>query len=211
MSQADDKSRESYPPDGEATRPKRGAAAPPPAGVEEEGNIDKIRDILFGTHMRNFEKRLGRTEERMSKEVADLGGETRKRLDQMESLFKKEVESLVDRLKNEQGTRTQSLNEISKELKETVKLFEKRFAQADDQSGKAMRDLRQQILDLSKSLSEDLRQRSQETLKALEAVARELRAEKVDRAAFSDLLAEMALRVKGDTPAASNPVKKDSK
>jgi hypothetical protein len=213
MSQAGEKGKETYPMKPEAIKAKRGPVPSAMAGVVEEGegNIEKIRDILFGSQMRNLEKRLSRTEERLIKEVSDLRGETWKRLDSLEGFLKKEVESLLDRIKTEQGSRTQALSELTKELKETVKTFEKKLTQVDDQISKTSRDLRQQILDQSKSLSEDARRKNQEVLAALELVAQELRADKIDRSALSELLTEMALRISGDASLDLKSVAKELK
>src|ERR1051325_9278771 len=63
------------------------------------GNLDKIREILFGNQMRNYEKRLTRLEERVVIETTDLREDLRKRFDSLELFIKKEVESLGDRIK----------------------------------------------------------------------------------------------------------------
>src|SRR5262245_26471717 len=93
------------------------------------GSIDKIRDILFGSQSREFEKKMARLEERLAKESADLRDEIRRRFDALEGFTKKEIESLSDRLRNEQTERTEVLKEISGELKETSKSLEKKVAQ----------------------------------------------------------------------------------
>ena len=49
--------------------------------MPEDGNIDKIRDILFGSQSRDFERRFTRMEERMIKEISDMRDDTRKKLD----------------------------------------------------------------------------------------------------------------------------------
>ena len=49
------------------------------SGVDEavgSGNVEKIRDILFGAQMRDYEKRFIRLEERMFKEMKDLRDDT---------------------------------------------------------------------------------------------------------------------------------------
>lgn len=184
------------------------------------GNIEKVRDILFGTQMRDYEKRFARLEERMAKEVSNLREETRKRFDAIENYAKKEVESLSDRLAAEQNERTESVKreaelsserlkaeqneraeaqkELSKELKEANRLLEKRIAQLDDLIGKTSRDLRQQILDQSKELSDSIRLKYDDSMAALERVARELRLDKVDRSKLSELLMGMALQLTDD-------------
>ena len=43
----------------------------------EAGNVDKIREILFGGQMRAYDRRFTRLEERLAKESADLREEAK--------------------------------------------------------------------------------------------------------------------------------------
>ena len=45
---------------------------------EGPGNVDKIRDILFGSQMRDYDSRFSRFEERLLKETIDPGNSNRK-------------------------------------------------------------------------------------------------------------------------------------
>lgn len=178
-----------------ANRPQSGDS-----GVAGIGNnVDKIRDILFGSQMRDYEKRFTRLEERMIKEVNTLREESRKRSDSIEDYIKKEMESMGDQLKEEQSARIESDKELAKELEDATKAFEKKTGKLDEQQSKNSRDLRQQILDLSKDLSDDIRKKHEETAAVLEQLAQELRSEKLDRAALSELFVEMAMRLSGDS------------
>ena len=163
--------------------------------VAEAGNVEKIRDIIFGAQMRDYEKRFARLEERMLREMTNFRDETKRRFDSLENHFRKEVESLGDRVKAEQDERTESGKELSKDLKDTTKLFEKKIGRLDEQLSKSSRDLRQQILDQSKSLSDEIRQKHGESLAALDRANQELRSDKLDRATLSELLTEMAMRL----------------
>jgi DNA repair exonuclease SbcCD ATPase subunit len=162
------------------------------------GNIDKIRDILFGVQMRDYEKRFARLEERLMKESSDLRDETRKRFDSLEQYIKQEMEALVERVTAEQNTRSESFEQLSQGIKETTRAFEKRAAQMDEQTARGQRELRQQLLDQSKSLSDEIRQKHQEMLQTLEREATELRADKTDRAALAGLFTEVAMRLTND-------------
>jgi hypothetical protein len=162
------------------------------------GNVEQIRDILFGVQMRDYDKRFGLLEERIQKEISNLRSEARKRFDALEDFIKKEVESLSDRLKAEQNSRAKSFQEISKEHRDTAKTLEKKIEKLDEQLAKSSRDFRQQILDLSKSLSDEIHQKHQATSEALAQVAQELRSDKVDRSALSELFVEMAVGLSGD-------------
>ena len=172
----------------------------PPTGDElgGAGNIDKIRDILFGVQMRDYEKRFARLEERLMKESSDLRDETRKRFDSLELYIKQEMEALVERVTAEQNTRSESFEQLSQGIKETTRAFEKRAAQMDEQTARGQRELRQQLLDQSKSLSDEIRQKHQEMLQTLEREATELRTDKTDRAALAGLFTEVAMRLTND-------------
>src|ERR1700749_3579611 len=43
------------------------------------GNVDKIRDILFGSQMRDYESRFARLEEALVKETAEIRETSRRR------------------------------------------------------------------------------------------------------------------------------------
>ena len=162
------------------------------------GNLEKIREILFGAQVHDFEKRFTRLEERLLKETADSRAETKKRFDSMEAFIRKEIESLVERVKTEQGERSDAVKEISRDLRETAKTLEKKLAQLDEQATKGQRELRQQILDQSKSLTDEIRNRVKESAALLTRELKELRSDKTDRSALAGLFTEAAMRLSGD-------------
>jgi archaellum component FlaC len=163
------------------------------------GNLEKIREILFGAQVHDFEKRFTRLEEKLLKETADSRAETKKRFDSMEAFIRKEIESLVERVKTEQGERSDAVKEISRDLRETAKNLEKKLAQLDEQATKGQRELRQQILDQSKSLTDEIRNRVKESAALLTRELKELRSDKTDRSALAGLFTEAAMRLSGDT------------
>jgi DNA repair exonuclease SbcCD ATPase subunit len=161
-------------------------------------SLDKVRDILFGSQSREYEKRLTRLEERLLKEASDLRDELRKRFDSLEVYTRKEVESLAARLKTEHDQRTESAKEISRELKETSRTLEKKTSQLDEQLTTSQRELRQQILEQSKNLSAEIRQKHEAMTAALQGATAELREEKTDRAALASLFMEVAMRLNNE-------------
>jgi DNA anti-recombination protein RmuC len=169
-----------------------GSAADPLAGG---ASIDKVRDILFGVQMRDYDKRFARLEERLAKETADLREDVKKRLASLEQYVKQEVEALGERLSAEHGERVDESKDLGQQLRETSKVFEKKTAAMDDQSAKAQRELRQQLLEQQQRLTEEMQQRHHELLQALSRDAAELRDEKADRAALASLFTEMAMRL----------------
>jgi thymidylate synthase len=169
-----------------------------PSEVQEEGNIDKIRDILFGSQARDFDRRFSRLEERLVKDMSEMRDETRKKLDALEDYIKSEVKSLTERLVSEQNARLDAAKDLSGDLKELSHNFDRKITQLNEQSAKNESDLRQQILTQSKNLSEDIQKRHNEALDRLDREASEIREDKADRTAIANIFNEMALRLTND-------------
>jgi uncharacterized protein YaaN involved in tellurite resistance len=176
-----------------------GAAQPAPAGeLSESGNIDKIREILFGTQSREFEKRFLRLEERLAKESNELRDEIRRRFETIESYTRKETELLGEQLRREQTERGENLGGLSQELSNLGRALEKKIAQVNELMSGSSRELRQQILDQAKSSAEEI-QRKYETVSAiLDRQVQELRHEKTDRSALAELFTELSLRLRNE-------------
>lgn len=188
---------------GAAQEPKGGnGSAKGKATTEPEtgggANLEKIRDILFGAQVHDFEKRFARLEERLLKETSDARAETKKRFESLESFIKKEIEALGDRLKSEQEERSEAVKEITREMRDSGRNLDKRIAQLDELTTKNQRELRQQVLDQSKALTEEIRVRNKETTTTLSREIGELRAVKTDRAALAGLLTDLAVRLTND-------------
>jgi hypothetical protein len=111
---------------------------------------------------------------------------------------RKEIESLTERLKVEQTTRDESLSELSQALRETVKSFEKRVVQLDEQTSRAQRELRQQRMEQSKTLRDEFSEKSRELSESFGRAVAELRLEKTDRHALAALLTEAAVRLNNE-------------
>jgi hypothetical protein len=178
------------------TEPALAAAIETRPGSGE--SLDKIRDILFGSQSREYERRFTRLEERLIKESADLRDDLRKRFDSLETYIKKEVESLADRLRVEHGERSDAVDQLARDLKETGRNLEKKNEQLSEHLNRSERDLRDQLLGQSKALADDILLKHEAMSTALEREARQLRDEKTDRTALAGLFMEVALRLNNE-------------
>jgi DNA anti-recombination protein RmuC len=159
------------------------------------GNIDKVRDILFGGQMRDYERRFARIEDRLLQETTEMKDEVRKRLSALEQFMKQELDSLADRLRTEHEERADADKELARESRDAARALEKKTGQLDDHIGRAQRDLRQQLLDLHQRMTDEMRQKTDDVLARLTHETGELRADKTDRATLAALLTEMAMRL----------------
>jgi DNA anti-recombination protein RmuC len=177
------------------------AQAPDADGAAAAGNLDKVRDLIFGGQMRDYERKFARLEERLAKETTDLRDEVRKRLAALEGYLKTEVESLSERLRLEQDGRTSADKDLGRELRDTSQQFDQRLSQLDDFVARGQRDTRQQLHALHQELGDDIRSRVEDVLVRLAHEAQELRSDKTDRKALAALLTEMAMRLNGEVGA----------
>ena len=178
-----------------------GEASAERAAVEhasESGSVDKIRDILFGNQMRDYNQRFVLLEERILQEIKDLREETRNRLDTMESYIQKEIDSISNRLNMEQKLRAESVEKVTNEFKVEIKAVSESIERLEGQQSQDSRDLRQQLLEQSKNFSNEISKKHEESSATLDRSIQQLRADKIDRTTFSELLMEMAVRVSDD-------------
>ena len=149
-------------------------------------SVDKIREILFGNQMQDYEKRFARLEDGLHKKITELRDTTTKRLDSLETFIKNEIEALSDRLKNEQSLRDASVKKLSTEFKDSMQLLSKSVEQLQEKQSKDTRDFRQQLLDASKELSSEIVAKHDQADKALKQAFEELNEDKVARTTLSD-------------------------
>jgi hypothetical protein len=162
------------------------------------GNLDKIRDILFGAQSRDYERKFATLEERLLKESAELRNDLKRRFDSLEIYIKKEIEAVTDRVKAEQAGRADSMKELTRELKDLAMTMDRKTGQLDDQGARAQRELRQQLLDQSKSLSEEIQTHHKELSAALDQAVQQLRTDKTDRASLAALFMEASMRLNNE-------------
>lgn len=165
------------------------------ADQSSAGNVDRIRDILFGTQMRDYETRFARLEETLLKESQELKESTRRRFETLEAYVKKELEALQGRLKAEREERSDSTKGLSRDLKDLNENLSRRLAELDERTSDGDRELRDQILTQAKSLAEEAQSRYEALTALLNRRHQELRESKTDRAALADLFTEVAMRL----------------
>lgn len=167
---------------------------------QSHSNIEKIRTILFGNQMRDYEVRFHRLEEQLSKDVAELREDFRRRNDAIESYVRQELEALSERLAGEYEGRKSSLREVSKSLDELSHGLEERTHHLEEQLSRSNRELRQQVLTQGKQLRDEVQLSLSELGTLLQQELQQLRGSKTDRNALAGLLTDLAARLSADNP-----------
>ena len=173
-------------------------------------SVDKIREILFGSQIKNYEVRFSRVEDALARETAEIKDTMRRRLDSLEAFFKKETESLAARLKAERDEREETLNTIGRELKSTAAQLSKKILDLDNKAAQDRSAARQELMAETRKLLDEIRQRHESLSALLENRVQELRHAKTDRSGLAALLVELAVRLKDesdDSKARPKPVR----
>ena len=159
------------------------------------GNVDRIREILFGPQIREYGQRLTRIEEQILQETAELKAEVRRRLEALEGYARQEVKDWNERLRAERDERAASADRLSQTLANSVKSLENRLTESDERTSNTLRELRQLTFDRIKSLVDDVTIQINTMQNSHSRHLEELRSRSIDRFAFAALLTELAVRV----------------
>jgi DNA anti-recombination protein RmuC len=158
-------------------------------------NLDKVRDLLFGGQMRDYDRRFTALEDRIARETSELREDVLKRLSSIEALLSREIDALNDRVRSERDDRSTAARDLARQLDDTAQAFEKKTTQLDDQIARGLRDMRQQLHDQHHTLSDDLKRQADQILERLARESQQLQSDKTDRASLAALLNEMAMRL----------------
>ena len=161
----------------------------------DAGSMEKIRDILFGNQIRDYERRFSRMEEQMAQAMLEIRQESQKRMEALEFFFKEELVAIKDRIKAESDQRSAGIKQLSDELQKASTAMAKAIAQVEEKLSERATELRQQILQQSKQLSTEIQTKHEQAAQELKRAADGLEETKINRSTLAEYLIEMAMRL----------------
>jgi hypothetical protein len=162
----------------------------------EEGNLEKVRDILFGTQSREFEERCNLLEKRLLQESTDLKDQLTRSLEDIKTYVNKEISRLTNQIQQEQTGRTNSLEGVGQVIKTLGSQLESRLSGLHDQTTTQHQMLEGQLTQQKAELAEHQKQALAEMQGQFQEAFKELKADKTDRAVLAEMLMDVALRLK---------------
>jgi DNA anti-recombination protein RmuC len=180
------------------------AALPNDAAPE---SLDKVRDILFGGQMRAVESRLQGLEERIMREQATMRSDFNKRLADVDTTAKHDIQTLNDRLTAERTKRAEDLKALSAELKDVLRSLEKRHVKLEELSGLADAEIRDHIVQQSRAIGAEIERLSQRVSADLAREVASLRNDKTDVSALVGVFSDMATRLAGESHPPAKPTR----
>ncbi|UTW66303.1 hypothetical protein KFE94_16880 [bacterium SCSIO 12643] len=157
-------------------------------------NISKIRDILFGNNMNEYEKRFEKLETKLALSVAENKAEADKKMASLEAYFKNEIKILNEKLIEEEDARKKSDKRILSDIESLEESFKKfKASTADNFSAN-----NQQLLSLSNTMSDQMTELNKSLINRLDNSSNELQNNKVDRSSLAMMLTDLAYNIAGE-------------
>lgn len=170
----------------------------------DPGNVDQIRDILFGNQMRDYDQRFQRLEEGIRKELAELGSEVKSELVRIEEQSLGNHKELGDALGQETDERKKASKKANSDFKKTTDDLAAQIRKLEATLDQRVAELRDQLLAQATALSEDIQKRDDRLSKALATSTSELEEAKMDRRTLARFLMNMGKEILGETPDAES-------
>jgi DNA repair exonuclease SbcCD ATPase subunit len=186
----------------DAPPPQLGNGVLPP-GADAVG-VDKIRDLLFGNQMQDYDRRFAVLEERFQLKLREQEAEFARNLASIESLIKKQLDSIAGQVRQEQDLRAEADKDLGRVLREQIQALEKRLSQTSDQLATAEREFTERVGEESQTLRDEMRRRNEDARTTIERMFAELSNVKTDRNLLAGLFVEIARCLNQDTAPAVN-------
>jgi len=165
---------------------------------ERLGNIDQIRDIIFGPQLREYDNRFDKIES----DISLLQQEMRDRIDQVKTVVSTELRSAFDSLEKKLRSISLSYQEEISDLRQQVDRVNKKFTNAveglDQNIDSQTTSLRKELTDSRTKLQEDVRTLRLQVFEELERRLSTMREAKVSKDDVAEILFELGMRLKGN-------------
>lgn len=172
----------------------------PDTEIDEQDNVDKIRDILFGNQMREFDRKFSQLEDRIASDLASMRQENAHQIESLQSFVESEVDILSNKISSEEKTRIEQLDELDDSLKKNVKQIDQKLAELGKSLEKLSRDINQKILKQSQDHSAELGKQIKLSRERMDGYREELSIGKVDKTALAEILNGLAMQLNQDQP-----------
>lgn len=173
--------------------PPAGSPAAPP-----DASMDKVRSLLFGSQMRDYERRLAELSDRLASEAARLSEEQSARLAKLDTFLRSELERLTNQDRQERQERAAAIEDLAGRLTALQRDLSTRISDLDGRVSQEALDLRGALREQAAEQAEALLRTRQELTAGLERERARLHDEKTSRDELAQLFTELALRLNRD-------------
>lgn len=158
----------------------------------ESGNVEQIREILFGANIRAFDKRFSLVESRLAKETETLHKAIEKRVLKLERVVTDFHEQSTDLVGAEASNRELGLNKLEMALAEVRVESETRMAAMEERIAGELKEITATIKAMHKELADALAKAEREQDKRSDKLEQDKVARKDLSAMFTNMAKSLA-------------------
>ncbi|OKH20338.1 hypothetical protein NIES593_19115 [Hydrococcus rivularis NIES-593] len=168
------------------------------------GNIDQIRNLLFGKQIEEYEQRFkscDRRLDRLESELASFQSEMRDRLTQLQESLSSEIRSGLDSLEKKLKYLSLTTHEETSKLQQAVNLTNQKLSQGVESLDRKVNHqanfLKNEMTQTREKLEGEFQSLKTQIFAELEKGMSELKDSKVSRVDLAEVLFELCLKIKG--------------
>ncbi|MCF2145071.1 hypothetical protein IQ276_001115 [Desmonostoc muscorum LEGE 12446] len=163
---------------------------------ERLGNIDQIRDIIFGTQLRDYENRFSKLES----DISLLQQQTRSHVEQLKSNFSAELKAGFDAVEKKLKSLNITTQEETLDLRQQVDRLNKKFSSSvqslDDALDSQTTSIRDEIFQTKAQLQDDVTALRDLILEEIDRRFSQLTNTKVSKDDMAETLFALGMRLK---------------
>ena len=161
------------------------------------GDIEKVRDILFGKYVSDFQERFAILEERLEADVEQLKQRLTDKFDSMDEAVNKSLERLDQQILIEQNNRDSELTSLQGSFSKAEEALKHSISLMEDQANQDLVAVRESLKSSHEELMDASNTAQAQLLEQLEKQKQMLEDDKVGRQSLALMFDEVALRLRG--------------
>ncbi len=164
-----------------------------PGGVVgEPESVERIRDIIFGAQMRDYEERFESLERRLGEVIRELSQTLEQRIDKLNQLVLKQFGQLNRELQRESRERGEGHGQLESRLEETHSSLSQSIDARRVETEKALSQLQDLLSQQTSETADRLRRKLETLIRETKESLERLSSQKADRTRLASLLSEVA-------------------
>lgn len=160
------------------------------------GDIEKVRDILFGKYVASFEDRFSQLESRLEADVETLKERLTQKLDSMDGAVNQSLARLDTQIEKEQRSRDTELRSVQNLLSETETALKHSISMMEDQANQDLAAVRSSLEESHQELLDQTLSVQAKLVSEIEKQKEELSGDKVSRDMLALMLDEVAVKLR---------------
>lgn len=161
------------------------------------GDIEKVRDILFGKYVSSFEQRFAALEARLEADVDQLKDRLSEKIANMDEMVNISLKKLDQRIADEQQSRDSELNALQAMLSKAETTLQHSISLMEDQANQDLASIKKTMEISQQEMVDQVTTVQKELLAQSAEQKQELEADKVGRQSLALMLDEVAIKLRG--------------